>query len=55
MANIGVATKESISSDLAENYKIYATQARESNGVLRFPIDSCSGKLHAINFIFLCT
>ena len=30
---------ESISSDLAENYKICATRARESNGVLRFPID----------------
>ena len=36
---IGVAMKKLISSDLAENYKIYATQARESNGVLRFPID----------------
>ena len=47
--------KKSISSDLAENYKIYATEARESNGVLRFPIDQCSAKLYAINFIFLCS
>ena len=49
---VGVATKKSISSDLAENYKVYANEAGESNGVLRFPIDRCSGKLHAINFIF---
>ena len=45
------ATKKSILLDL-ENYKIYATQARESNGVLRFLIDYCLGKLHTINFIF---
>ena len=44
--------KTSISSDLAENYNVCATEARESNGVLRFSIDQCSGKLHAINFIF---